>query len=145
MGEIESNKSFRILVADDSRESMLLVLAFLKALPCLPQEAANGAQALEKFQSESFDLILMDAEMPEMNGYDAVRAIRALEKENGKKPVPILMMTGNVYEEDVEMALEAGCDGHIPKPLRRPAFLETIQRYLDSSASAWKRGFGKPA
>jgi len=76
-----------------------------------------------------YDLILMDVQMPKMNGYDATRAIRALTRRDSKT-VPIVAMTANAFDEDKTNALNAGMNDHLAKPLDIPKLLETLSKYL---------------
>ena len=79
----------------------------------------NGRLAVERFrraEAGEFDAILMDVQMPVMNGHEAARAIRALEREDAKR-IPIIAMTANAFAEDEKAALDSGMDAHVPKPL----------------------------
>ncbi len=95
------------------------------------ETARNGAEAVEKFSAADppYDLILMDVQMPVMNGYDAARAIRALPGGRGAA-VPIIAMTANAFEEDRQKALQAGMNGHIAKPIDVRRLFETLNETL---------------
>jgi CheY-like chemotaxis protein len=99
--------------------------------------AENGAEALSMFTGSpgKYHLIFMDVQMPEMDGYEATRRIRAWEKEHAREHpfpngIPIIAMTANVFREDVEKCLEAGMDGHVGKPLDFNEVLRTLHQYL---------------
>ena len=92
----------------------------------------NGLLALERFADSTpgeFDAILMDVQMPIMNGYDASRNIRALERADAKT-IPIIAMTANAFTEDVKDALEAGMDVHIAKPIDMELLKKTVSQYV---------------
>ena len=84
----------------------------------------------------SYDLVLMDIQMPVMDGYAATRAIRAWEQEQGRPPVPILALTANALQGEVQRSLEAGCTAHLTKPIRKARLLEAIQLYYQTAATA---------
>ena len=101
------------------------------------QVAPNGQEALEMFESSrpgTYDLILMDVQMPVMNGYDAARAIRACGHPQAAG-IPIVAMTANAFAEDVRNALDAGMDGHLSKPIDMNAVREMVGRLLSRSSA----------
>lgn len=94
--------------------------------------AENGQQAVECFKASPeghYNLIFMDIQMPVMNGLDAARAIRALEREDARS-VPIIAMSANVFAEDIHAAGNAGMNGHVPKPIDLGLLRETLRRWL---------------
>ena len=94
--------------------------------------AETGQQAVERFKASPegyYDLIFMDIQMPVMNGHDATRAIRALEREDARQ-VPIVAMSANVFAEDIQAAERAGMDGHLPKPIDLALLRDTLRRWL---------------
>jgi CheY-like chemotaxis protein len=95
--------------------------------------AENGAIAVEKMRSGAYDIILMDVQMPVMNGYEATEKIRALA--NGKSSIPIIAMTANVLKEEVERCYEAGMDDFIGKPFDTDALLRKIGALLTSESA----------
>ena len=94
--------------------------------------ANDGDVAFEKIRNAApneYELILMDVQMPRMNGYEATRAIRGLG-DPSKSNIPIIAMTANAFEEDRQTALEAGMNGHLAKPYDIPAIMETLTELL---------------
>jgi signal transduction histidine kinase/HPt (histidine-containing phosphotransfer) domain-containing protein len=118
----------RILLADDSEDNRFLMLSYLKETRSLIDIAENGKLAVEKFATGNYDLVLMDVEMPEMDGYEAVRTIRQMER-NRTEPTPVLALTAHAFQEAIAKSLEAGFTDHLTKPIRRSALLEVIGRY----------------
>ena len=96
------------------------------------ETAPDGTDAVEMVQKSEenyYDVVLMDVQMPIMNGYEATRAIRSLERED-VKTLPIIAMTANALEEDKETALKSGMNAHIAKPLDIERFIEVLHNYL---------------
>ena len=94
--------------------------------------AENGVEAIEAFTTAPvghYDAILMDVRMPVMDGLEAARAIRAMKKADGKT-VPIIAMTANAFQEDVNASLESGMNAHLAKPIDPQALYETLERHL---------------
>ena len=111
--------NLRVLLAEDIEVNREIMLALLESTGLQIVCAANGEQAVAIFSNspEDFDLIFMDVQMPEMDGYAATRAIRALKNTPKAKTIPIVAMTANVLSEDIQKCLEAGMDKHIGKPI----------------------------
>ncbi|WP_413943986.1 ATP-binding protein [Bdellovibrio sp. HCB-162] len=128
---IESSitRNARILIVDDTEDNRFLLLTYLKKLPFDVVQAENGLEAIEKVFREPFDLILMDIQMPVMDGYAATQKIRQWEIEQNRKPIPIIAVSANAMAEDVQKSLDAGCTEHVTKPIKKSALLEMIQRY----------------
>jgi two-component system sensor histidine kinase/response regulator len=109
--------ALRILLVDDSADNRLLVQAYLKTSPYQLDLAENGAVAVEKFKSGNYDPVLMDMQMPVMDGYTATRTIRAWESQEGVKPTPIIALTAFALKDEVQKSLDAGCNAHLTKPI----------------------------
>jgi signal transduction histidine kinase/HPt (histidine-containing phosphotransfer) domain-containing protein len=118
----------RILVVDDSYDNRALIEAYLKKTQHEIQMAENGKVAIQAFKDEPFDLILMDMQMPVVDGYSAVKAIRSIEKGRGSR-IPILALTAYAFKEEREHSFEVGCDGHLTKPIRKRELLQAIDRF----------------
>ncbi len=122
------NRSLRIMLADDSADNRILVRAYLKNTPYHLDEAENGRIAIDKFVSRPYDVVLMDMQMPEVDGYTATRAIRDWERDHNQPRTPILALTASALDENLHCTQEAGCDAHITKPVRKATLLEAIHR-----------------
>ncbi len=122
-----------ILLADDSEDNRFLIREYLKSSPCRLETAENGEIALARMKSQHFDLVLMDAHMPVMDGYTATRAMRAWEAEQGSRGipmrVPILALTADAFREAVEQSAAAGFNAHLTKPISKATLVEAIERY----------------
>ena len=123
----QQTKALRILLADDSPDNRLIVKAFLKKTAFEIDEAENGERVVEKVKSASYDLILMDIQMPILDGFAATRAIREWEASRGLHPVPIVALTASALDEDVQRAREAGCNIHVAKPIKKKTLLAAIE------------------
>ena len=117
----------RILVAEDSPDNRLVIAAYLRGELHQVEFAEDGKEALEKFIANHYDVVLMDIQMPAMDGLDATRAIRRWEIEHGRVPTPIVALTAYALEEDVKRTLAAGCNLHMSKPLRKRALIDCIR------------------
>jgi len=126
----DETRALKVLLVDDSRDNLLLVHAYIKNLPYTIDDAENGAVAVEKFKTGTYDVVLMDIEMPVMDGYMATRAIRAIEAETGRPRVPIIALTASVLIEALEKARDAGCDAHVAKPVKKTVLLAAIQKAI---------------
>jgi len=120
--------SARILMADDTEDNRMLVSVYLKKTGCSLTIVENGALAVEKFKTGSYDIVLMDVEMPVMDGYTATAHIRKFEKKHGRKSTPIVALTAHAMAENVRKSLSAGCDMHITKPFKKTELLEAIRK-----------------
>ncbi|HOV90004.1 MAG TPA: response regulator [Syntrophorhabdaceae bacterium] len=128
---VRPRRPLNILVAEDNEDNRLLIWSYFKNTPHRIFLAENGKIAFEKYKEshETFDLILMDMQMPIMDGYTATSLIRAWEKENNIKPVPILALTAYALKRDEQKSIEAGCNGHLTKPIKRSKLFEAIDAY----------------
>jgi hypothetical protein len=122
-------RPLRILVAEDATDNLLLIRAFLKDEPWKIDSASNGRIALEKALTASYDLILMDLDMPEMDGYTSARKIRSSECSNQMPAVPIVALTAHNEADAVLRSIEAGCTAHVTKPIHKASFLKTVRQY----------------
>jgi CheY-like chemotaxis protein len=122
-------QSLRILLAEDSQDNVLLIEAYLKASGYSADVARDGQAALEKFTSGKYDVVLMDVQMPIMDGYSAARRIRQWETEKGVTPVPILALTAHALPEEVRKSFDAGCTAHLTKPIRKATLIAAIEEH----------------
>ncbi|MBI3951884.1 MAG: response regulator, partial [Acidobacteria bacterium] len=129
-------RPLRILLAEDSEDSRLLIQLYLEKTPHQVEVAENGDIAVEKFQAETYDLVLMDMQMPLVDGYTATRVIRAWEREMGLRPTPIIALTAYALKEEADKSLAAGCTSHLAKPIKRDRLMETICQYTESKAQS---------
>ncbi len=125
----------RILLAEDSEINQLLAVTMLEKQKHRVTVVADGAQVLEALRDSDFDLILMDVQMPEMDGLEATERIRRQEAQRGGH-IPIIAMTANTMQGDRERCLESGMDGYVPKPLRRDQLYATIESVLGPARPA---------
>jgi two-component system, sensor histidine kinase and response regulator len=117
----------RILVVDDNPTNQEVALAILKGAGIIAATAANGLEAVERVAAETFDAVLMDVQMPKMNGLEATRLIRALP---GGRTLPIIAMTAHALKGDEERCLEAGMNGYVAKPINQDRLFATLWRNL---------------
>ncbi len=126
-------KALRILLVEDNPDNRLLIKAYLKKLPYELDEAENGQIAVDKFQQLNYDVVLMDVQMPIMDGHEATRTIRAWESENDRQPTPIISLTAHAFKEEIDRCMEAGCNAHLSKPVKKATLISTIQTYTDAA------------
>jgi two-component system, sensor histidine kinase and response regulator len=133
---LPSSSMKQILLVDDNPVNLLLTKAILRKVApnAAIIEATNGADAVEEFRKSRPDLILMDVQMPEMNGYEATAAMRALEGKSEKR-VPIIALTAGTIKGEKERCLEAGMDEYLPKPITQKLLEMVITPFLESSPS----------
>ena len=127
-----SARPLRILLAEDNAANQKLAVGVLTKHGHQVTVAGNGRLAIAAWQSEPFDLILMDVQMPEMDGLQATQAIRAIEREQGGH-VPIVAMTAHAMKGDRERCLEVGMDDYLPKPIRAKQIAEKLLAMFGSS------------
>jgi PAS domain S-box-containing protein len=122
---------YRILLAEDIEINREILIALLEPTAIEIVSARNGMEAFADFAAapDRFDMIFMDVQMPEMDGYEATRRIRALNVERAVK-IPIVAMTANVFREDIEKCMEAGMNDHLGKPLNFDDVMEKLSKYL---------------
>ncbi|MBL8486562.1 MAG: response regulator [Rhodocyclaceae bacterium] len=119
----------RILVVEDTPVTQTLIMALLRRRGCRPTLAVNGAEAVAACRREVYDLILMDLQMPVLDGLAATARIREWEGTMGRR-TPIIAITANAFEEDRRRCEQAGMDDFIAKPFKAQVFNETLDRYL---------------
>lgn len=128
----------RVLLAEDNELNSEIAVELLKMIGIETDCADNGESVVEQFANSAphtYDAVLMDIQMPKMNGYEATKAIRALEREDAKT-VPILALTADAFKKDIQAAREAGMDEHIPKPISIELLTQKLKKFLASDESA---------
>jgi CheY-like chemotaxis protein len=130
---IAAERPLRVLLVDDSSDNRMLIQAYLKKLPYQIDTAEDGLAGFTKVREHTYDVVLMDMLMPVMDGLEATQAIRAWERAEGRQATPVVALTANAMEDDVRRCLNAGCDAHVAKPVKKAALLESIARYARSA------------
>jgi len=119
----------RILLADDSSDNRFLILSYLKNSNCSIEIAQNGQDAVEKFRAGRYDVVLMDIEMPVMDGYAATSEIRRYERDLGMPATPVLALTAHAFADMEARSRAAGFSAHLTKPIRKATLLEALAGY----------------
>ncbi len=136
----DPNSNFKILLVEDDPNNQLL-MKFCLAKTNFPYDLAeNGLEAVEKFEQGAYDLVLMDINMPVMNGLDATRKIRQIEKDNQQAETPIMAITANVTSEDRKKCIESGCNDIIAKPFKVQELLNTVNQIAEKILLEKKSG-----
>ena len=117
----------RILLVEDSPDNRTITVAYLKDTPYRVEIAENGAIAFKKFTAEEYDLVLMDRQMPVMDGLTATRAIREWEQAHHRPPTPIIALTASALKGDQEKFVAAGCTAYLTKPIKQDVLLQAIK------------------
>ena len=121
--------ALRILLAEDSPDNCTITMAYLEDTPYRVEIAETGAIACEMFAAGHYDLVLMDRQMPVMDGLTATRTIRAWERANDRPTTPIIALTASALKGDREMCLAAGCTAFLTKPIKQEALLQAIKEH----------------
>ena len=132
LAEMEQNLAgLRILLADDSEDNRFLILSYLRRTGSSIDIAENGQLAVELFQQNRYDVILMDVEMPVMDGYTATRAIRDAEQASGVAATPVLALTAHAFLDMAEKGISAGFTEMLTKPIRNVTLLKALAKYKE--------------
>jgi signal transduction histidine kinase/DNA-binding response OmpR family regulator len=123
-------RALRILLADDSAENRFLIRSYLEGSGSTIDEVADGAAAVEQFLQRAYDLVLMDSDMPVLDGYSAATKMRAIERQHEAAPTPIFALTAHAWKQAEERSFAAGCTAHLTKPLKRSTLFEAIQKFV---------------
>ncbi len=132
----------RVLLVDDRAVSRMVAGGILQRIGCQVEVATNGREAIDRIESEAFDLVLMDCRMPVLDGYDATREVRRLEAEAGRDRTPIIALTSSALEADRARSLAAGMDDHLAKPIRRGELEAALDRWVPAAALRGGSGGG---
>ena len=128
-GESSNQKSIDILIAEDNEVNKIVFQQILNELDYSYEIVPNGKLAVELYEKQSPGIIIMDVSMPEMNGLDATRAIRAMEADNNQS-VPIIGVTAHAMSGDMEKCIDAGMDDYLPKPISPKRLIEKIEKWI---------------
>ena len=135
----------RILLAEDNPVNQLVATRILEKQGYALEVASNGHEAIEILARQPFDLVLMDVQMPEMDGIETTKAIREKEARSDEH-IPIVAMTAHAMKGDKERCLDAGMDDYVAKPIKAEDLLEVIHRFLgDSEAPGEDEGMKNAA
>ncbi len=132
--EADGKLGARVLLAEDNEVNQEVAVAVLESLGCVVQAVGDGSLAVEKLESEDFDLVLMDCQMPGMDGFAATRAIRELEEAEGAKRLPIIALTAHAQPSDREECLAAGMDDYVTKPFSKADLRAVIKKWAGGAA-----------
>jgi CheY-like chemotaxis protein len=125
-----SGRQCRLLVVEDNRVNQKVAVHLLERLGCRVELARNGVEAVRMAQPDQYEMILMDCQMPVMDGFEATKEIR--RREDSNTHVPIIAMTANALPEDREICLQAGMDDYISKPINRAELVRVLERFAPS-------------
>ncbi len=120
--------SLNILLVDDSDDNRTLIKEYLKKTTHRITEVENGELAVAKFKENKFDIVLMDMQMPVLDGFSATKIIRSWESEKQLPPTPIIALTAYALKEEMEKCLAAGCDSHLSKPVKKQVLMNTLEK-----------------
>jgi len=152
LNNLFAGRELRILLAEDNITNQQVALGILKKLGLKADAVANGAEALKALETLPYDLVLMDVQMPEMDGFEATREIRNWKPETGEDGVhrgsgvkcrdsgiPIIAMTAHAMQGDRERCLEAGMNDYIEKPVSPQALAETLDKWLPKETDEYRK------
>ena len=132
----EQPTPLNILLCEDTELNVLVFEAMLLPLGHRVDKAENGALGLHKFRTGRYDLVLMDVQMPGMDGLTATRELRRIEQEEERVRTPVIALTANAFDADARLSLEAGCDAHLTKPISQQALLAALAHYARKPAGS---------
>ncbi|MFA5088574.1 MAG: response regulator, partial [Candidatus Omnitrophota bacterium] len=125
----QSSRQISILIAEDNLVNQKIAVKLLEKKGWIVRAVDNGQKVLDMIDKEKFDVILMDAQMPVMDGFEATKMIRENEKKTGRR-IPIIALTARAMVEDKKRCLEVGMDGYVAKPIDRLSLYESIENVL---------------
>ena len=124
---ISSTEILKILLVEDIADNVELLKIFLQDTPCEIEAAENGEIGFNKFKAGEYDLVLMDMQMPVLDGFESTRKIRRWEQTQGRRPVTIIGLSANVGRAEVEKSLNSGCTSYLSKPIKKIKLLDKIE------------------
>lgn len=125
--------NLEILVVDDLEDNRDLICFFLKDFPISIDLAVNGKEAIQMVEKKEYDFILMDMQMPVVDGFSAAQAIRNWEKQNKKKAMPIIALSANAIQDEIDRSLQVGCSDYLTKPIKKAVLLRKIDEVVRAS------------
>jgi two-component system sensor histidine kinase/response regulator len=138
-GVKEDKKTFsdiNVLVADDMKVNLMLVVNALKKVGCSVDTAMTGKEALDMYKSFEYDILFLDCHMPEMDGYEATEAIRAHESSEDKKHTPIIAITADTMKANKERCLQVGMDDYLNKPVKKKQIVAMLNKWLSNDTNS---------
>lgn len=129
IADVSFNPGISVLVAEDNEVSQVLARKVLEHAGCIVVAVNNGAEALKAIEEDAFDIVLMDCQMPILNGYETTREIRRRERDQNSH-LPVIALTAQAMEGDKELCVAAGMDGYVTKPFTRQILIDEIRRVL---------------
>ncbi|APG27584.1 hypothetical protein A7E78_06890 [Syntrophotalea acetylenivorans] len=133
VGESES-RHLHILLVEDDKSIRKIIEIYLRVPQCTLEIAENGAEAVERFKIEIFDLVIMDIQMPVMDGFQAAKGMRDFENNTQRPVTPIIALTANAFDEDREKCLASGFTSYLPKPIQRDRLLSIVRELAEKSS-----------
>jgi signal transduction histidine kinase/DNA-binding response OmpR family regulator len=133
--ELVQLSQLRVLIAEDHPLSQKVINGMMHRLDVNAKLVVNGVQAVEEARRGNYDLILMDCDMPEMDGFEATRRIRQWEAQNKRTPMPIIALTAHIMDEHKERSLACGMNAHLSKPVELSELRDTMLRWASSGKS----------
>ncbi|MEG3640175.1 ATP-binding protein [Magnetococcus sp. PR-3] len=134
--DVNLSKKLKILFVEDAQDNITLIKAYLKQTPHAISVALDGIDAVNQVRENPFDLIFMDIQMPNMDGLTATREIRDWEREQGREATPIFALSAHAFTEAIEHSLDAGCNGHITKPIKKQEILAFLNTFIRDNISS---------
>ena len=125
----------KILIAEDIEDNQFLFRGYFNTTPHSIEFANNGLIAFERYSEQQFDLVIMDIQMPVMDGYTAIRKIRNWEQTRGLPEVPIIAVTAHALTAEIKKARQAGCTAYLSKPIRKSVLLGAILKYAQKPSA----------
>ena len=123
-------KCSRVLLAEDNMINQKVVLHMLDKLGCITDTVTNGDGAVKALEMNEYDLVLMDCQMPEMDGFEATTKVRAVDSNVKNRKIPIIALTANAMKGDKEKCIQAGMDDYLSKPLRKDELVKVLSKWL---------------
>lgn len=120
----------KILIAEDNQDNQILIKLYLNKEEYDFDLVENGKEAVDKYKEDNYSLVLMDIQMPKMDGYEATSIIRNWEKRKDKKEIPIVALTAYALDSDKEKMLSSGFNDHLGKPIKKDDLFEMIEKYI---------------